>query len=84
MEKIPCPRADGGVRRGLRGGRADRRRCSIPEVLVEALEEELLEIARLLDEGGSLPVTGKETVPNEAALKEAADTFLTTISPRER
>lgn len=45
----------------------------------EVLEERLLEIARVLDEGKALPVTG-----NEAALQEAADTFLMTIPPKER
>lgn len=49
----------------------------------EALKERLMEIARLLDEGGELPVTGKG-VMDEAALKERADSFLMMIPPKER
>jgi hypothetical protein len=62
----------------------------VPEVLAE----ELLRIAKLLDEGGELPVTGSESELNihvtgdsiidEAALKEAVDIFLITIPPRDR
>jgi hypothetical protein len=36
-----------------------------------------------MDEGGELPVTGNRVI-DEAALKEAAATFLMTISPKER
>ncbi len=48
----------------------------------EALEERLKEIARALDEAGELPVTGNQV--NAAALREAANTFLMTIPPKER
>ena len=57
----------------------------------EALAEELIEIARRLDEGEKLPVTGNSNgesnsfvTGDRTSLKEAADTFLITISPRER
>ncbi len=49
----------------------------------EVLAEELLRVARSMDEGGELPVTGNRVI-DEAALKEAAATFLMTISPKER
>ncbi len=49
----------------------------------EALEEKLLEIARLLDEGEDLPVTGNAAI-DEAAMKESANTFLLTIPPKQR
>ena len=58
----------------------------VPEVLAK----ELLRIARVLDEGGVLPVTGNSAesdshvTGNRAALKEAADTFMMTIPPKER
>jgi hypothetical protein len=51
----------------------------VPETLVE----ELLRIARAMDEGEALPVTGNQA-KDQAALKEAADTFLMTIPPRDR
>jgi hypothetical protein len=61
----------------------------IPEVLAE----ELLRIARVLDEGGALPVTGNLTesdshvtgnqLVNAETLKESANTFIMTI-PRKR
>ena len=46
----------------------------------EALAEEILSLAHLLDRGETLPVT----VKNKATLKEAADSFLMTIRPRDR
>jgi hypothetical protein len=55
----------------------------------ESLVEELLRLARILDEGGALSVTGKNEI-DAASLKEAADTFLMTCllytspSPRDR
>ncbi len=49
----------------------------------EALEERLIEIARVLDKGEELPVTGNKTT-DEVSLKERADTFLLTIPPKER
>ncbi len=49
----------------------------------EALEEQLLEIARYLDEGRDLPVTGNKMI-DETSLKERANTFLMTIPPKER
>ena len=62
----------------------------IPEVLAE----ELLRIARVLDEGGALPVTGNLTesdshvtgnqLVNAETLKESANTFIMTIPPKER
>jgi hypothetical protein len=59
----------------------------VPEVLAE----ELLRIARRLDEGEALPVTvNSDTGDNSHVtsdsnfLKEAADTFFITISPRYR
>lgn len=59
----------------------------IPEVLVE----ELLRVARVLDDGGTVMlmegdshVTGDTAEGNETALKEAADSFLMTIPPRDR
>lgn len=59
----------------------------IPEVFAT----ELLRVARVLDDGGTAmlmegdsQVTGDTPQENEAALKEAADTFLMTIPPRDR
>ncbi len=59
----------------------------------EVLTEELLRAARVVDEGGGLPVTGNKSASDghvtgnstidEAALKETADTFLMTIPPRD-
>jgi hypothetical protein len=46
----------------------------------EALTQEILAYALQLDKGEAPPVTDK----NEAALKEAADSFLMTIRPRDR
>ena len=46
----------------------------------EALVEEILSLAHLLDRGETLPVT----VKNKATRKEAADSFLMTIRPRDR
>ncbi len=50
----------------------------VPEVLAE----KLLEIARVLDDGGELPVTGKRMI-DTALLKESANTFLMTIPPKK-
>ena len=46
----------------------------------EALAEEILSLAHLLDRGETLPVTAKE----ETVLKDRADEFLLTIPPRDR
>jgi hypothetical protein len=61
----------------------------IPEVLAE----ELLRLARVMDEG-RMPVTGNkseadsqvtgDSTIDDGTLKEAADTFLMTIPPRDR
>src|SRR4028119_1036617 len=56
----------------------------------EALEEQLLEMARVLDEGKECHVTGNDGLVtdnraiDEAALKESANTFFMTILPKER
>ncbi len=62
----------------------------VPEVLAK----ELLRIARVLDEGGVLPVTGNSEesdshvtgnqLVNAETLKESANTFMMTIPPKER
>src|SRR4028118_592742 len=59
----------------------------VPEVLAE----ELLQIARRLDEGEALPVTvnsdrgdNSHVTGDNNSFKEAADTFLMTIPPRDR
>ena len=46
----------------------------------EALVEEILSLAHLLDRGETLPVTAIE----ETTLKDRADKFLMTIPPRDR
>ncbi len=56
----------------------------------EAFEDRLMEIARVLDEGGECHVAGNNRLVtdnkaiDEAALKEAANTFLMTVPPKER
>ena len=56
----------------------------------EALKEQLLEMARVLDEGKECHVTGNNSLVtdnraiDEAALKELANSFLITILPKER
>ena len=63
----------------------------IPEVMAE----ELLRVARVLDEAEKSPVTGKTEVGSdshvtgdksmkEVAMKDAVDSFLMTIPPRDR
>jgi hypothetical protein len=52
----------------------------IPEVL----EDELLRIARVLDENGELPAVEEGNSIDKNVLKESANAYLLTISPKER